>query len=163
MPRLTVLCADDAYSQRVALYVIQSWQKNLDIYAELEPLSPSQLTARVSVGNYQAAICPSTAPGLTAMDALGMYVSHASKGNWARFGDAGYDALYAELQAGATGREELDRLEEKLVELCPSIPLTFQRRSIGIPAAVSGLIIRPFGGGAYGAPVDFRRAGKVEG
>ena len=97
------------------------------------------------------------------MDALGMYVSHASKGNWARFGDAGYDALYAELQAGAAGREELDRLEEKLVELCPSIPLTFQRRSIGIPAAVSGLIIRPFGGGAYGAPVDFRRAGKVEG
>ena len=163
MPRLTVLCADDAYSQRVSLYVIQSWQKNLDIYAELEPLSPSQLTARVSVGNYQAAICPSTAPGLTAMDALGMYVSHASKGNWARFGDAGYDALYAELQAGAAGREELDRLEEKLVELCPSIPLTFQRRSIGIPAAVSGLIIRPFGGGAYGAPVDFRRAGKVEG
>lgn len=41
------------------------------------------------------------------------------KGNWARFGDAGYDALYAELQAGAAGREELDRLEEKLVELCP--------------------------------------------
>ena len=89
MPRLTVLCADDADSQRVALYVIQSWQKNLDIYAELEPLSPSQLTARVSVGNYQAAICPSTAPGLTAMDALGMYVSHASKGNWARFGGCG--------------------------------------------------------------------------
>lgn len=162
MPRLTVLCADDAYSQRVALYVIQSWQKNLDIYAELQPLSSSELTARVSVGNYQVALCPSTAPGMTAMDALGMYVSNAAKGNWARFSDAGYDALYAELQAGGVGREELDRLEEKLVELCPSIPLTFQCRSIGIPANVSGLIIRPFGGGAYGAPVDFRRAGKTE-
>ena len=74
-----------------------------------------------------------------------------------------YRYIAVDLQSEQNANGQLDRLEEKLVELCPSIPLTFQRRSIGIPAAVSGLIIRPFGGGAYGAPVDFRRAGKVEG
>ena len=161
MPRFTVLCADDAYSQRIALYVIQSWQKNLDVYAELQPLSASELTARVAVGNYQIAISSSMAPGTSAMEALGMYTSTASKGNWARFGSEEYDALFTRLQTGGSGREELDQLEEKLMELCPSIPLTFQRRYMGIPAEVSGLIIRPFGGGAYGAPVDFRHAGKT--
>lgn len=133
MPRLTVLCADDAYSQRVALYVIQSWQKNLDIYAELEPLSPSQLTARVSVGNYQAAICPSTAPGLTAMDALGMYVSHASKGNWARFGDAGLRRAVCRAAGGSHRAGGAGPAGGKVGGALSLHSLTFQRRSIGDP------------------------------
>jgi hypothetical protein len=48
------------------------------------------------------------------------------------------------------------------VEECPSIPLDFQKRTIGIPAKNSGIILRPFNGGAYGAAVDFRHAGKLD-
>ena len=53
-------------------------------------------------------------------------------------------------------------LEKLLVEECPSIPLDFQKRTIGIPAKNSGIILRPFNGGAYGAAVDFRHAGKLD-
>ena len=66
------------------------------------------------------------------------------------------------LSVGDVSRADVDALEKLLVEECPSIPLDFQKRTIGIPAKNSGIILRPFNGGAYGAAVDFRHAGKLD-
>ncbi len=162
LPRLTVLCADDDYSQRLALYAVQSWQKNLKVYMDIQPLEAAELASRVEAGNYQIALYASTAPGLSAMEAFGAFTSGASRGNLSRLQDTGFDTLFTELSGGSTAREELDRLESALDELCPAIPLAFQQRYVGLPQTVSGVTIRPFGGGAYGAAISFRHAGKTK-
>lgn len=160
-PKLTVLCADDDYSRRLALYVMQSWQKNLFLYFDIAYLPADELSARVSVGNYEIAIVSSTVRGMTALDAFAGYVTDAS-GNQARFSSSAYDMLYASAASGTVTRGELSALEAMLVQECPSIPLCFESRVYGISAKVSGLIVRPFGGGAFGAAFDFRHAGKTE-
>lgn len=162
MPKLTVLCADDAYSQQMALYIVQSWQKNLKLYFDIQALPAKELAARVQVGNYQIALAPYTVSGLTAMEAMETFTSSAEKGNLARFSQSAYDGLYARSEGGGDTRKELDELEAMLFEFCPSIPLAFEKRYYGMPETVSGLIIRPFDGGKYGATLDFRHAGKTE-
>lgn len=161
LPRMTLLCADDDASIRLARYVIQSWQKNLSLYCGMQELPADQLTARVAAGNYQIAISAATAPGEKAVDAFAAFSGTAAKGNLARFSSEAYDALLT--QAGSNpDRTLLDRLEQKLVEECPSIPLCFVTRYFGVGGTVSGVIIRPFGGGSYGSEIDFRRAGKLD-
>ncbi len=55
-PRLTVLAADDEYSANLARYLIQSWQKNLDLSCRLELVSASVLASRVASGSFEVAI-----------------------------------------------------------------------------------------------------------
>ena len=160
MPKLTLLCADDTYSLNVARYIVQSWQKNLSVYFSIEPVPESELTTRVGVGNYQLAISSYTVSGLSALDAFGCFTSTAARGNLARFSNPAYDALYTSVETGTITRDQLDTLELKLVELCPSIPLSFHKRYVGLGETVSGVIIRPFGGGAFGSEIDFRQAVK---
>ncbi len=55
-PRLTVLAAEDDNSANLARYLIQSWQKNLELSCRLELVSESVLASRVASGNYEVAI-----------------------------------------------------------------------------------------------------------
>lgn len=162
MPVLKVLCADDDYSANLGRYIIQSWQSNLSLYFQLDLVPASELSTRVRVGNYQIAICAQTGSSLYASGLLASFLSTAESGNLAQYSSAEYDALYASCAEGGFTRADIDRLEQKLVEDCPSIPLDFQKRFYGMPETVSGILIRPFGGGAYGACFDFRHAGKLE-
>lgn len=162
MPTLQILCGDDEYSQNLARYISQSWQSHLSLYFNITPLSEDELLTRVQVGNYQIAIAPQTGRDLFAYGLLAAFLSDAQSGNWARFRSESYDALYAQAAQGGVTRQEIDALEQKLIEECPSIPLSFQKRFFGIPASCSGIVIRPFGGGAYGAQFDFRHAGKLD-
>ena len=162
MPALKVLCADDAYSINLARYVIQSWQSHLTLYFTLDPVPADQLRARLQVGNYQIAIGAQTGGSLYAMGGLAAFLSDAPAGNLAKYSSARFDEQYKKLSVGDVSRADVDALEKLLVEECPSIPLDFQKRTIGIPANNSGIILRPFNGGAYGAAVDFRHAGKLD-
>lgn len=162
MPALKVLCADDAYSINLARYVIQSWQSHLTLYFTLDPVPADQLRARLQVGNYQIAIGAQTGGSLYAMGGLAAFLSDAPAGNLAKYSSARFDEQYKKLSVGDVSRADVDALEKLLVEECPSIPLDFQKRTIGIPAKNSGIILRPFNGGAYGAAVDFRHAGKLD-
>lgn len=161
LPKMTLLCADDEFSQNLARYILQSWQKNLGLYFTMEALPEAELETRVRVGNYELALCASQAEGLTALEALGEYAS-SSTHNLARFSDADYDVLYESARTGDTTREKLERLEAALQEACPCVPLFFKTRYFALAEEVSGMVIRPFGGGAFGAEIDFRGAGKPE-
>ena len=161
MPKLTLLCAEDEYSLNLARYVVQSWQKNLSLYFDIKTVSASELETRVKVGNYQLALYACSAPGPTALDAFGVFASEGT-GNYARFSDSEVDRAVDDALLGGTGREEMETLEALLWKKCPSVPLSFEKRYIGIPANDSGIIVRPFGGGAFGAPYDFRCAGKLD-
>ena len=47
-----------------------------------------------------------------------------------------------------------------LWDSCPSVPVSFELTYVGIPKENSGIVVRPFGGGLYGSPYDFRQAAK---
>ena len=157
LPRLTVLAAEDEVSANLARYLIQSWQKHLKIYADLELVSESALPARLESGRYQIAIYTTAANGLTGAENLQSYTTD-SNGNLSKFSSSAVDAAAARASVG--GQAELVALEKLLAEQCPTLPLSFPARYYGIGAACKDITVRPFGGGAYGAAVDFRQAKK---
>lgn len=55
-PRLTVLAGDDENSANLARYLIQSWQKNLDLSCRLELVPEATLASRVTGGSFEVAI-----------------------------------------------------------------------------------------------------------
>ena len=161
-PGLTMLCADDEQSIELARYILQSWQKNLSVYFELVPLSPDELASRVGVGNYELALYTLTPSSLTAQGVLGGLAGTAAEGNLARYQSACFSEAFGRLAAGTSSRGEIDELEGILFEECPFIPLSFPVRTVGLGKTVTGVIVRPFSGGAFGAELDFRGAGKLD-
>ena len=161
-PGLTMLYADDEQSIELARYILQSWQKNLSVYFELVPLSPDELASRVGVGNYELALYTLTPSSLTAQGVLGGLAGTAAEGNLARYQSARFSEAFGRLAAGTSSRGEIDELEGILFEECPFIPLSFPVRTVGLGKTVTGVIVRPFSGGAFGAELDFRGAGKLD-
>lgn len=159
MPSFTLLCANDDYSTRLTRYIAQSWQKNLSLYFSIEQLPKSELAARVKVGNYEIALFEFTASGANAIDALECFASNAG-GNFARFSNKNYDVRLATARDKGT-RAAIEQIESFLLNACPSIPLSYGFRYTGIPQGNSGIFVRPFGGGSYGAIYDFFKAGKI--
>lgn len=162
MPQLTLLCPEDSYHQNLAQFIVQSWQKNLSVYFRIETLPQEELDARVQAGNYELAIASCTPPDTTALEALMMFSDRALTANPAGYASKTYNALAADAAGGTHTRAQLDAMEEQLWQDCPAVPLSFQTRYYGVTPGVSGLYIRAFNGGAFGAPIDFRHAGKEE-
>lgn len=156
-PRLTVLAAQDDKSANLARYFIQSWQKNLKIYAELELLSEADLANRVRSGRYEVAIYTASATGLTGAENLQAYASGNSE-NHTGFSNKAVDAALATALSG--GRAQLQAAETSLWQLCPTLPLSFPYRYYGVAANSEGITVRPFGGGIYGSPFEFLQAKK---
>lgn len=157
LPRLTVLAAEDETSANLARYCIQSWQKNLKVYAELELLSEADLAGRVKAGRYDVAIYTATATGLTSAENLQAYTT-GNAANLTGLSNAAVDAAVAAALAG--GRAQAEAAEALLWQTCPSLPLSFPCRYYGIAAGNEGITVRPFGGGVYGAALDFLHAKK---
>lgn len=155
LPTLRVLAADGEQSANLARYLIQSWQKNLNLSCQLELVSESALTARMNAGNYQVAIAAVTAQGLSGAENLQVYGTGAA-GNLTGYTSAAFDTALAAALTG--GRAELTAAEMRLREDCPTVPLSFVTRYYGVAAGDEGVLVRPFNGGAYGAAFDFRQA-----
>lgn len=153
--RIELLAADDPVSADLARYILQSWQRNLGISVTLRLIPATELARRVKSGNYQAALYTHTPSGLTGAENLSSFASTATD-NLARLVDKKADAAIAAAKAG--GREELKALEQTLWELCPAIPIGFPCRYYGFAADTEGIVARPFGGGRYQSPLDFRSA-----
>ena len=158
MPSLTVLCADDENSRAIALDVVQSWQKNLSLYFELKPVPEAQLRSALGTGNYTIAIADYTPSGMTAAAAFAGFAGVDERENYANFSSA----QAQEQLAAANTRAGLEAMEAWLYAECPSVPLSAKARIFALPENVSGVVIHPFGGGEYGAAIDFRTAGKTD-
>lgn len=159
LPTLTVLAAEDEASANLARYLIQSWQKNLQLKCRLTLVSEEQLLSRLKSGNYQLAVAAVTAQGLSAGENLCGYLS-ANSQNYSGYADSGLDAALEKAQKG--GRDALVAAEERLAQACPTVPLSFQTRYYGIAAGNGGIRLRPFNGGAYGSPFSFLQATKKD-
>lgn len=148
-PALTLLCADDADSLRLAQYIVQSWQKNLALYFTIEQVAADKLTARLTAGNYHLALAPATARGGSPADALLLFDGDAADGNWARYQNAAWAASVREADSLAA----LAAAEEALAAACPAVPLTGVTRRFALAADVTGVIVTPFT-----SRFDFRHA-----
>ena len=156
LPTITVVAADDEVSANLARYIIQSWQKNLDISVSLTTLPANQI-ARGFTGEADAIITAYTPMGLTGAENLAMFATDGV-GNISRYSDKAVDAAVAAALRG--GRQELDVLEALLWQQSPCLPLSYPKRYYGIAAEVEGITVRPFGGGVYGSPFEFLQAKK---
>ncbi len=155
--RLEVLAANDAVSTDIARYVVQSWQKHLGITVTLTLLTEQEVEKRVKNGNFQAALYTHTPSGLTGAENLSLFASNAPD-NFARLNSDTIDRAIAAARQGA--REELTALEQALWETCPLIPISFPGRYYAFAKGTKDIIARPFGGGRYQSPLDFRSAKK---
>ena len=153
--KIQLLAAEDAVSADLARYVLQSWQKNLGITVTLSLVSEQELARRVKSGNFQAALYTHTPSGLTGAENLSAFASTATD-NLTRLVNKDIDATIATAKSG--GREELEALETALWQVCPAIPISFPCRYYGFAENTVGIVARPFGGGRYQSPLDFRQA-----
>lgn len=153
--RVELLAADDPVSADLARYILQSWQKNLSISATLTLVEEQELTRRVKSGNYQAALYTHTPSGLTGAENLAMFASAATD-NLSRLVDKAVDTAVTAARQGE--RAELTALEQAVWAACPAIPVGFPCRYYGFAAGTADIVARPFGGGWYQSPLDFREA-----
>lgn len=56
MPKITVICPNTTECVQIMQNIIQSWQDNLLIYVNLEPVATGTLNNRVSIDDYQIAL-----------------------------------------------------------------------------------------------------------
>ena len=157
--RIELLAADDPISADLARYILQSWQKHLGITVTLRLIPEADLAKRVKNGNYQAALYTHTPTGLTGAENLAQFASAATD-NLSRLVDKKADAAITAAKQG--GREELEALETTLWEACPAIPIGFPCRYYGFAENTADIVVRPFGGGRYQSPLDFRSAKMYE-
>lgn len=157
--RIELLAADDPLSADLARYILQSWQKHLGVTVTLKLISASDLATRVKNGNYQAALYTHTPSGLTGAENLSCFASTATD-NLARLVDKKVDAAVSAAKSG--GRAELTALEQAVFDACPAIPVGFPCRYYGFAEGTADIVVRPFGGGRYQAPLDFREAKMYE-
>lgn len=149
------LAAEDAISANLARYILQSWQKHLGISVTLTLVSEAELAKRVRRGQYQVALYTHIPSGLTAGENLASFATAASD-NLSRLADKKVDAAVAAARIG--GREDVMAAEQALWQAVPVIPVSFPRRYYGFAADVEDIVVRPFGGGRYQSPLDFRGA-----
>ena len=153
--KIQLLAAEDAVSADLARYILQSWQKNLGITVTLQLIPETELARRVKNGNFQAALYTHTPSGLTGAENLSCFASTATD-NLTHLVNKDIDTAIAAAKSG--GRAETETLEQTLWKACPAIPLSFPCRYYGFAENTAGIVARPFGGGRYQSPLDFREA-----
>lgn len=159
--RFELIAPDDAVSADLARYLVQSWQKNLNVYPTLTLLPEAEVEKRVKNGQYQAALYTYSPTGLTGAENLSCFATDATE-NPSRLKDASVDTA---IQAALTGgRAELEALDKTLWQVCPCVPLSYPTRYYGVrnDVKIEGVTILPFGGGRYHSPYYFRHAIKLD-
>ncbi|MBQ1211520.1 MAG: peptide ABC transporter substrate-binding protein [Clostridia bacterium] len=155
LPSLTVICTDNPDELQLARLMVQSWQKNANLYFSLKALTKAEFEAHLAVGNYQIAIGEAVGYSGNAAGALGAYLSDGAE-NPTRLQDA---ALAEQLrQADTVGK--LLACEQRLHDLCPAVPLWYGERWFATGEEVGGVVIRPFNGHPHGAIYGFLHAEK---
>ena len=139
--RLRILAAQDSASADLARYIIQSWQKNLGIYASLELVSEETLAARLASGNYQLAVAVTTGSGMGAGESLAAFASDSPRNyanlNNSKVDKAAHAALGGEPKAVAA-------LEKAVSAQCPCLSLSYPARYYAVAADTEEIRILPF-------------------
>ena len=126
----------------------QVWQLIMDLLDQLHALLGDRRASMKDIARFVTS-------GLTGAENMTMFTSTATD-NLARLVDKSVDTAIAAAKSG--GRTELEALETALWEACPAIPVSFPCRYYGFAPDTADIVARPFGGGRYQSPLDFRSA-----
>ena len=157
--RPELIAADDQKSADLARYIVQSWQKNLGIAPTLTLVPQAELESRVKSGRFQAAIYAYTPSGLTGAENLCCFLPGATDNYPGLSGKTVTDAINTALSGG---RKNLEKAEKALYDACVCLPISYPTRYYGFHPDTEGILLRPFGGGRFCSPLEFRDARKYE-
>ncbi|MBQ9083292.1 MAG: peptide ABC transporter substrate-binding protein [Clostridia bacterium] len=146
---LKVLCLDTPENRRIANELLAAWRTELGYYFNIEVVATERiLQQRLQAGDYYVAIAR-VAPTENRVTAVTDRVCALSG-----YTDAEYDRLCADITRNP--QENAQALERLLTDAGVFFPLYTESSTYAQGKTVTGLIIRPFGGG-----LDFRRAGRT--
>ncbi len=146
---LKVLCLDTPENRRIANELLAVWRTELGYYFNIEVVATERiLQQRIQAGNYHVAIA-CVSPDENRVTAVTDRICALSG-----YTDEEYDRLCAEITR--TPQESAQALERLLTDAGVFFPLYTESSFYARGKTVTGLIIRPFGGG-----LDFRRAGRT--
>ncbi len=156
LPGVSILCLDDPSVRAMVNNMIETWNKTLGTYLNMQPLSQKDLEQAVQSGNYQLAFTSLRAESESVLDLLSLFGSQNAL-NPARLNSTAYDSLLAAANElpGLQSLETCTAMEKYLNEQVIFYPLCYENRYFAASPAVTGLVFRPYGGG-----VDFYSATK---
>ena len=75
LPSITVLCPEDSAVKSLVSNMIEIWNKELDDYFNMEPVSDDKLKEKLNSGNYQIAVAPIQVTDNDPLDILSKFTS----------------------------------------------------------------------------------------
>lgn len=150
MPTITVICPDDPQVVEMMQQVVQSWQDNLLLYVNLEPLDEDTLNNRVSIDNYQIALWKLAPSKDGPLSCLQMFDS-GTYGNPANLKSGAYDHL-VDLASAKTTTEDIIApmvaAEKYLNNMAVFYPMYYETTYYATWKDVDGIYFAPFDGTA---------------
>lgn len=150
LPSITIICPDDEKTVSLMQYLLQSWQKLLLVYFNLEPLEVDTLKNRVNIGDYQIALFPLEPTKDGPLNCLSMFKS-TTYYNPARLEDIAYDLLLEQASASTSTQTALTPLlaaEKYLNDRAIFYPMYYETRYYATLEGVTGVYFSPFDGTA---------------
>jgi oligopeptide transport system substrate-binding protein len=156
LPPITIICPDNASVKLMLNEMIAQWNAAFHYYFNMEPLSGSELSARIQTGNYEIAISPIEPFSDGPLSVLSHFKSGAQD-NPSFLQDASFDAMLTEASKknGNQAAAAFSAAEKYLNEQAIFYPLYYQKDYFASAKGVTGIVFQSYGGG-----VDFIRAGK---
>ena len=132
-------------------FVQQSWQKNLSVFVNIQPVSAEEIENRYASGEYQIMLMPFS-PADPRVETLLNTFTGSSRQNHFGYSDPRYDSLLAEAAGQDTieaAAAKLAQAERMLLADAVIIPLYTETCFYAMGENVSGLEIQPFGNNIY--------------
>lgn len=152
MPSITVIGPKNVRDMLNQMLI--TWNGRMGNYFNLEALSETDLTSRLSAGTYQAAICPLRTEDASPLSLLSLFASDNTS-NPARLQSKEYDSLLEQAASGSL--DALEKAETFLNQQAIFYPLYYTDRYFVANATLSGVVIHPADQG-----IDFIQAGKLD-
>lgn len=156
LPSITVLCPEDSAVKSLVSNMIEIWNKELDDYFNMEPVSDDKLKEKLNSGNYQIAVAPIQVTDNDPLDILSKFTSD-SMYNVFNMDDSNYDSIISKAtDANSTERLNLCIQAEKYINnQAVFYPLYCNKRFFGSSPNVKNIIFYQYGG-----VVDFTKTTK---
>lgn len=159
LENLTLLCPDDLEIKRMMGYIIQYWQKNLNVYVNLEAVPEEEMQARLLTGEYQIAYFALAAETDDMTDYFRRFIGGNAK-NLLGFDTPEFNDLVDQMDTctDVAARQDLFKQAEKmLLQRAVAYPFSFEETYYATGKGVSGVAFYPYGGN-----VSFTKAEKWE-
>lgn len=154
---MTMLCVENNDLKTLATYVLQSWQKHLGVYINLEIVSQTDFESRMTSGNFQLAFYPVSFQDSSLLRCMRQFVS---PDNMIGLDDSSYNTYFNEITSASDSESQLSALsaaEQYLIENALLFPMFYEQKYFVFGKDVTDISFHVFG-----EKVDFSTAKKFD-